>query len=87
MTQAVVSATEVAIKEPQEHHDEQHLLTFQEYLFYEGDPDVFYELFRGKLIPKEIASPPIMRSHHPEIYRFQIFPMDFRDNLSLYNML
>ncbi len=26
-------------------------LTFQEYLLYEGDPDVMYEIFRGRLIP------------------------------------
>jgi len=48
MTQAVVSATEVAIKEPQE---KEHLLTFQEYLEYEGEPGVLYELVKGKLIP------------------------------------
>lgn len=27
-------------------------LTFQEYLLYQGDPDVMYELFRGRLIPR-----------------------------------
>ncbi|MGK7901937.1 MAG: Uma2 family endonuclease [Hormoscilla sp.] len=48
MTQAVVSATEVAIKAPQE---KEHLLTFQEYLEYEGEPGVLYELVKGKLIP------------------------------------
>ncbi|MBO1348721.1 MAG: Uma2 family endonuclease [Hormoscilla sp. GUM202] len=48
MTQAVVSATEVAIKEPQE---QEHLLTFQEYLDYEVQPGVLYELVKGKLIP------------------------------------
>ncbi|MBC6479037.1 MAG: Uma2 family endonuclease [Hormoscilla sp. GM7CHS1pb] len=48
MTQAVVSATEVAVKEPQE---QEHLLTFQEYLDYEGEPGVLYELVKGKLIP------------------------------------
>ncbi|MBC6451904.1 MAG: hypothetical protein GDA43_00810 [Hormoscilla sp. SP5CHS1] len=30
---------------------------------------------------------PIMRSHHPQIHQFQIVPIDFRDNLSLDNML
>ncbi|MBC6421003.1 MAG: Uma2 family endonuclease [Hormoscilla sp. SP12CHS1] len=47
MTQAVVPAGEVAINEPQE---KEHLLTFQEYLDYEGEPDFLYELVRGKLI-------------------------------------
>ncbi len=53
MTSSVVPATEVAIKEPPEieHHDEKHPLTFQEYLSYEGEPGVLYELVRGKLIP------------------------------------
>ena len=53
MTSSVVPATEVAIKEPPEieHPDEKHLLTFQEYLSYEGEPGVLYELVRGKLIP------------------------------------
>lgn len=27
-------------------------LTFQEYLLYQGEPDVLYELFRGRLIPR-----------------------------------
>jgi Uma2 family endonuclease len=27
------------------------ILTFEEYRFYQGEPDVLYELFRGKLIP------------------------------------
>lgn len=27
------------------------ILTFPEYLFYQGEPDVVYELFRGRLIP------------------------------------
>ena len=31
-------------------------LTFQEYLFYEGEPDVRYELVRGKLIPIPVQS-------------------------------
>jgi len=70
MTQPVDSARSVAIKEPQEHHDEQHLLTFQEYLFYEGDPDVLYELFRGKLIPKEIPS-----HLHTNIRKFLVYKL------------
>ena len=27
-------------------------LTFQEYFLYQGDPDVMYELFRGRLISR-----------------------------------
>ena len=48
MTRAVVPEAEVATNEPQE---KEHLLTFQEYLEHEGEPDVIYELVRGKLIP------------------------------------
>ena len=48
MRQAVVPARSVPIKEPQE---KEHLLTFQEYLDYEVQPDVLHELVRGKLIP------------------------------------
>lgn len=48
MTQAVVPEAEVAIRSPQE---KEHLLTFPEYLEYEGEPDVIYELVRGKLTP------------------------------------
>ena len=48
MIQAVIPATEVAINEPTEI---EHLLTFQEYLEYVGEPDVLYELVRGKLVP------------------------------------
>ena len=53
MTQAVVSATEMAINEPPEieHSEIERLLTFQEYFEYEGEPSVRYELVRGKLIP------------------------------------
>ena len=58
MTQAVEIATEVAIEQPQEKEkpETQHLLSFQEYLAYEGEPDVLYELFRGQLIPMPAQS-------------------------------
>ncbi|MGK7905335.1 MAG: Uma2 family endonuclease [Hormoscilla sp.] len=65
MTQAVVPARSVAIKEPQE---KEHLLTFQEYLDYEGEPDVIYELVRGKLIPMST------QTHlHTNICKFLIY--------------
>ncbi len=31
-------------------------LTFEEYRFYQGEPDVLYELFRGRLIPMATAT-------------------------------
>ena len=52
MTQAVVSATQVIINEPPEI---ERLYTFQEYLEYEGEPDVRYELVRGKLVPMSVS--------------------------------
>ena len=65
MTQAVVPARSVPIKEPQE---KEHLLTFQEYLDYEGEPDVIYELVRGKLIPMST------QTHlHTNICKFLIY--------------
>ena len=48
MTQAVFPEAEVAIRNSQE---QEHLLSFQEYLEYEGESDVIYELVRGRLIP------------------------------------
>ncbi len=45
MTQAVVSATII-----NEAPETERLYTFQEYLEYEGEPDVRYELVRGKLL-------------------------------------
>jgi len=71
MTQAVVSAVEeVAISEPPEIEDQtvEHLLTFQEYLEYEGEPDVLYELFRGQLIPMSAAT-----HLHTNICKFLIY--------------
>ena len=69
MTQAVVPGTEVAIKEPPEieHRIGEHLFTFQEYLSYEGEPCVLYELVRGKLIPMGATT-----HNHTNIYRFLV---------------
>ena len=50
MTQTVTPVSEIAPETAAEK------LTFQEYLFYEGEPDVRYELVRGKLIPMPEAS-------------------------------
>ena len=78
MTQAVVPATEVAINEPQE---KEHLLTFQEYLDYEGEPDVIYELVRGKLIP--MSAPTL---EHTKICEFLVYKLQryfAAQNLSL----
>ncbi len=75
MTQAVVSAVEEvgqARGEPPEIEDQtvEHLLTFQEYLEYEGEPDVLYELFRGQLIPMSAAM-----HLHTNICKFLIYKL------------
>lgn len=78
MTQAVVPATDVAINEPQE---KEHLFTFQEYLSYEGEPDVLYELVRGKIIP--MSAPTL---YHTKICEFLVFKLQryfAAQNLSL----
>ncbi|MGK7905334.1 MAG: Uma2 family endonuclease [Hormoscilla sp.] len=78
MTQAVVPARSVAIKEPQE---KEHLLTFQEYLDYEGEPDVIYELVRGQLIP--MSTPTL---EHTKICEFLVYKLQryfAAQNLSL----
>ena len=67
MTQAVVPEAEVAIRSPQE---KEHLLTFPEYLEYEGEPDVIYELVRGKLIP--MCTPTI---EHTKICEFLVYKL------------
>lgn len=54
MPQAVVSNTQA--------------LTFEEYLFYQGEPDVLYELFRGRLIP--MATPTGL---HASICQFLVY--------------
>ncbi len=83
MTQAVEIATEVAINLPQkpEQPETEHLLTFQEYLAYEGEPDVLYELFRGQLIPM-----PAPTLYHAKICEFLVYKLQryFADqNLAL----
>jgi len=72
MTQAVERVTEVAIQQPQEQAQPstEHLLTFQEYLAYEGEPDVLYELFRGQLIPM-----PAQSHLHTNICKFLIYKL------------
>ncbi|NER36266.1 MAG: Uma2 family endonuclease [Oscillatoria sp. SIO1A7] len=45
-------------------------LTFEEYLVYEGEPDVLYELFRGHLIPM-----PAPRSKHARICLFLVYQL------------
>ena len=72
MTQAVEIANEVAIKAPQkqEQPEKQPKLTFAEYLEYEGDTDVLYELFKGQLIPR---SAPTL--HHAKICEFLIYKL------------
>lgn len=63
----VGTARSVAIKEPQE---KKHLLTFQEYLYYEGKPDVIYELVRGKLIP--LSAPTLKNIKICEFLRYKL---------------
>ncbi len=72
MTQAVEKATEVANQQPQPQaqRSTEHLLTFQEYLAYEGEPDVLYELFRGQLIPM-----PAQSHLHTSICKFLIYKL------------
>jgi Uma2 family endonuclease len=43
-------------------------LTFEEYRFYQGEPDVLYELFRGHLIP--MATPTVL---HTSICNFLVY--------------
>ena len=64
MTQTVMSVSEVAPDRTTEK------LTFQQYLFYEGEPDVIYELVRGKLIPMSA------QSHlHTNIAKFLVYKL------------
>ncbi len=46
------------------------ILTFQEYLFYQGEPDVVYELFRGRLIPMPTPS-----ALHSSICTFLVYQL------------
>ena len=61
MTQTVMSVAEVAPDRETEK------LTFQQYLFYEGEPDVLYELVRGTLIPM-----PSQSHLHTNIVKFLV---------------
>jgi Uma2 family endonuclease len=45
-------------------------LTFQEYLFYQGEPDLMYELFRGRLIPM-----PTPTAMHSSICTFLVYQL------------
>ena len=67
MTQAVIPQTEVTVNEPQER---EHLLTFAEYLEYEGEPDVIHELVRGKLTP--MPTPSI---EHADICEYLVYKL------------
>ena len=46
-------------------------LTFEEYRFYQGEPDVLYELFRGRLIPMATATGLHTRICNFLVYQFQ----------------
>src|SRR3569832_1838741 len=45
-------------------------LTFEEYRFYQGEPDVLYELFRGHLIP--MATPTALHTSICAILVYQL---------------
>lgn len=55
-------------------------LTFQEYLFYQGEPDVLCELFRGRLIP--MATPTAL---HASICQFLVY--QFQQYIATHNNL
>lgn len=46
-------------------------LTFEEYRFYQGEPDVRYELFRGQLIPMATPTGLYIRICNFLVYQFQ----------------
>lgn len=72
MTQAVGTKTEVAIEQPQkpEQSQTERKYTFAEYLEYEGDPDVLYELYKGQLIPM-----PAQSHLHTNICKFLVYKL------------
>ncbi len=78
MTQAVVSATEVAINEPPEI---EHLLTFQEYLEYVGEPGVLDELVKGQLIP--MSAPTLDQTNICEFLLYKLQRYFAEQNLSM----
>ena len=83
MTQAVVSATEVAINEPPEieHPEIEHLLTFQEYLEYVGEPGVLDELVKGQLIP--MSAPTLDHTNICEFLLYKLQRYFAEQNLSM----
>lgn len=83
MTQAVVTKTEVAIEQPQEPEQSQteRKYTFAEYLEYEGDPDVLYELYKGQLIP--MSAPTLSHTKICEFLTYKLQRYFADQNLSL----
>jgi len=65
MTQAILPATKITKDKPREI---ERLLTFQEYLEYEGEPGVRYELVKGQLIPMGAST-----HLHTNICKFLIY--------------
>ncbi|MBP0028852.1 Uma2 family endonuclease [Roseofilum sp. Guam] len=66
MTQATIPETQAIAPQPQE--TQEHLFTFEEYLEYEGEPDVCYELHRGILIPMSAST-----YLHTQICKFLVY--------------
>lgn len=48
-------------------------LTFEDYRFYQGEPDVLYELFRGRLIPMATPTVSHTRICNFLVYQFQCY--------------
>ncbi|MBP0011576.1 MAG: Uma2 family endonuclease [Roseofilum sp. SBFL] len=68
MTQATIPETQAIAPQPQE--TQEHLFTFEEYLEYEGEPDILQELYRGKLIP---MNTPTLK--HCQICEFLVYQL------------
>ena len=83
MTQAVEIAKDVGISRPQEKEqpDKEPKLTFAEYLEYEGDPDVLYELFKGQLIP--MPAPTLSHTKICEFITYKLQRYFAEQNLAL----
>jgi Uma2 family endonuclease len=56
-------------------------LTFEEYRFYQGEPDVIYELYRGRLIP--MATPTALHTSICEFLVYQLRRFFASQNLRL----
>jgi Uma2 family endonuclease len=56
-------------------------LTFEEYRFYQGDPDVIYELYRGRLIP--MATPTALHTSICDFLVYQLRQYFANQNLPL----